>query len=31
VFEKGGTPFEAKLDQGVYQLTIPFDGSGQSE
>jgi len=30
VFEKGGTPFEAKLDQGVYQLTIPFDGSGQS-
>ncbi len=30
VFEKGGLPFEAKLDHGVYELTVPFDGSGQS-
>jgi ribosomal protein S18 acetylase RimI-like enzyme len=30
VFEKGGQPFKAKLDQGVYELTVPFDGSAQS-
>ncbi len=30
VFEKGGLPFKAKLDQGVYELTVPFDGSAQS-
>jgi len=25
VFEKGGTTVTAKLDYGVYHLTIPFD------
>jgi RimJ/RimL family protein N-acetyltransferase len=30
VFEKGGLPFKARLDQGVYELAVPFDGSAQS-
>jgi GNAT superfamily N-acetyltransferase len=25
VFEKGGLPFEAKMEQGVFRLTIPFE------
>lgn len=30
VFEKGGLPFKAKLEQGVYELAVPFDGSEES-
>jgi len=25
VFEKGGLPFEAKMEQGVFSMTIPFE------
>jgi RimJ/RimL family protein N-acetyltransferase len=31
VFEKGGLPFKARLEQGVYELTVPFDERVQSE
>jgi GNAT superfamily N-acetyltransferase len=30
VFEKGGEPVSARLDYGVYHLTIPLENHGQS-